>query len=112
MKPPAGLVALAQLGNPNMNWHFQRIIPACTLSFTGLCEAARIIGPSFVYTLHVSETEQLSANHEVRKWMAIYKDNPLSPQINVVEDQRLTGSAWVLTCYRDGKHHMAGCEAI
>ncbi len=75
---------------------YQHIAPSCDLACTSLEEAARLIGPSFVYELYISPTMLLYGRDILRRISADRIDHPLAPHINLIEDSSLGRNEWVL----------------
>lgn len=64
----------------------------CDLGEVALIEAARQVGPSFSYTLHVNEHARVETYNLVRK--AQVEDHPFAPYINVIAHQESEIGQW------------------
>lgn len=69
---------------------------ACNCSFTSLEMVALIIGPSFIYDLHVHPEYALEMRHMLKTYGATTKDHPLAPYINLISDDSLRREEWYL----------------
>lgn len=66
------------------------------LSKTSLEMAARDVGPSFTYNLHVHTIRLFQARNIVYAIIAHVKSNPFAPYINIIENTALDEGEWVL----------------
>lgn len=78
------------------------------LCVVALEEAARCLGPAFVYTLTVRTGDTIWVRAMLRKMGADVQDNPFAPYVNLVTDEALAPHEWHLS---DGKRAVGskGC---
>lgn len=69
---------------------------ACDFSEFALQEAARKLGPSFVYEMRVSSRELLEARALLKRHLCSVVDNPLAPFVSLVEDASYKTFEWSL----------------
>jgi len=70
----------------------------CNISSTSLGEAARLLGPSFVYDLYVNPYLIIDTRSVLRRMQPTeYEDNPLIPYINLHTDESLAQQEWYLS---------------
>lgn len=55
-----------------------------------------LIGPAFVYTLHVSPRALIETRTRLREWGADVRHNPMAPYINLEIDPLFGPHEWVL----------------
>lgn len=68
----------------------------CDLSLCSIEDAARLLGPAWIYTLHVHPDHVLHARSLLKGWGAITVDHPMSPYVNLVEEPAYERGEWCL----------------
>lgn len=86
---------------------YDPLLPSCDLCAITIEEAAKRLGPSFVYDLYVSTAMLLNTRGMLKELGMVTKDNVLSPYVNLYEDNRLNTYEWYLAannkaCGSDG----------
>lgn len=75
----------------------------CNISHTSLADAARILGPAFVYDLYVNPYIMIDTRSTLRRMQPTeYSDNPLIPHINLHPDDSLDRYEWYLSANGKG----------
>jgi len=74
-----------------------KVLPTnCDLSACALEQAAFVVGPAFVYYLHI-HPKRVWATAQITKHDFINSNRPLTPQISIVVDEGVeTESEWFL----------------
>lgn len=75
---------------------YDPLLPSCNLCMTTMEEAARRLGPSFIYDLYVNPTQILGTRDMLRGLVCMVKDNPFAPYVNLFVDDRLKPYEWYL----------------
>lgn len=68
----------------------------CNVSTTSLTEAAAYLGPAFVYELRANPFHTVWLKGLLKRIGADTQDNPLSPYINLVQDNSYDQDEWSL----------------
>jgi hypothetical protein len=75
---------------------YTRLSIDCVMAATSFGEAARIIGPAFIYELHVHPHNELEARAVVRRLIGHHYENPFLPHVNIVLNTLLEPREWIL----------------
>lgn len=77
--------------------NYEKLAVPADVCVPALEEAARRVGPAFLYILHVNGYQFWNCKRLLQKIAADSADNPFTPYVNLVEDGALSNWEWFLT---------------
>jgi len=75
---------------------YDAIYPACDLSIVAMEEAAKRLGPAFVYDLYINPVQMIWVRGMLKQNCMDVRDNVLAPYVNLFEDNRLKTYEWYM----------------